>query len=217
MSMKAATVTQAKISVQIIRDGKVVENEDGSSDLGELVMAFSIEEGIDLCAMTAELVLQDAAGVIDTLTGAETWKIKLEGRDSTNGYIFQAYNIESRSRQGSAEGYIVQLVSYEFILNEAKILFGHTDVLFNKKTRAHEMVEEILTGQVTGGPMTAKRCLQKRRKMSCHSFVPTGDHLIPFTSLPIDLSGSLLLEKNLRMDLFSGKISWDITSSLSIS
>lgn len=157
MSMKAATVTQAKISVQIIRDGKVVENEDGSSDLGELVMAFSIEEGIDLCAMTAELVLQDAAGVIDTLTGAETWKIKLEGRDSTNGYIFQAYNIESRSRQGSAEGYIVQLVSYEFILNEAKILFGHTDVLFNKKTRAHEMVEEILTGQVTGGPMTAKK------------------------------------------------------------
>ena len=155
--MKTSTVTQASINVEIYKDGKVMENKEGVSDIGDLVMSFSVEEGIDLAAMTAELVLQDAAGVIDRLSGAETWKIKLKARDSNNIYTFQAYNIEARSRQGSAEGYIVQLVSYEFILNEAKLLFGHTDVLFNKKTKANEMVEEILTGQVTGGPMTKKK------------------------------------------------------------
>ena len=156
MSQKSGTVTQASIVVEIYKDGTVMENDQGVSDIGDFVMSFSVEEGIDLCALTAELILQDAAGVIDNLSGAEEWRIKLDARDSKNAYRFQAYNIEARSRQGSAEGYIIQLVSYEFLLNEAKLLFGHTDVLFNKKTRAHEMVEEILTGQVTGGPMTAK-------------------------------------------------------------
>ena len=155
--MKTSTVTQASINVEIYKDGKVMENNEGISDIGDLVMSFSVEEGIDLAAMTAELVLQDAAGVIDRLSGAETWKIKLKARDSQNVYTFQAYNIEARSRQGSAEGYIINLVSYEFILNEAKLLFGHTDVLFDKKTRAHEIVEEILTGQVTGSTMTQKK------------------------------------------------------------
>ena len=152
MSQKSGTVTQASIVVEIYKDGTVMENDQGVSDIGDFVMSFSVEEGIDLCALTAELILQDAAGVIDNLSGAEEWRIKLDARDSKNAYRFQAYNIEARSRQGSAEGYIIQLVSYEFLLNEAKLLFGHTDVLFNKKTRAHEMVEEILTQPAGNGP-----------------------------------------------------------------
>ena len=93
--MKTSTVTQASIRVEIYRDGKVVENSEGVSDIGDLVMSFSVEEGIDLAAMTAELVLQDAAGVIDRLSGAETWKIKLKARDSNNIYTCLLYTSPS--------------------------------------------------------------------------------------------------------------------------
>lgn len=154
--MKATNVTEAKIKLQVFKGDEPMKNDQGATDLGELVMTLTIEEGIDLAAMSAELVLQDSAGVLDRLSGAEMWYIEIEARDSRNGYYFTAYNIESRSRNNQSEGYIVQLVSTEFILNEAKSLFGSSEILFKNGKKAHEIVESILRGNVTGEKMTEK-------------------------------------------------------------
>tara|TARA_Y100000004_G_scaffold46895_1_gene51572 strand:- start:3616 stop:5019 length:1404 start_codon:yes stop_codon:yes gene_type:complete len=154
--MKATNVTEAKIKLQVFKGDEPMKNDQGATDLGNLVMTLTVEEGIDLAAISAELVLQDSAGVLDRLSGAEEWYIEIEARDSRNGYYFTAYNIESRSRNNQSEGYIVQLVSREFIINEAKALFGSSEVIFKQGKKAHEIVESILRGNATGGQMTGK-------------------------------------------------------------
>ena len=57
----------------------------------------------------------------------------------------RSYNIESRSRtnQGS-DVYIVNLVTDEFIKNEATNIFGNTRTVFNNKTETSQIVSTIL-------------------------------------------------------------------------
>ena len=163
MAIKRTNTTDSKITVKIYKNGNVWENSDGVSDLGEFVMAFTVEEAIDSPTIVGELVLQDSAGLANRLTGSERWQISIEtGTRSTvessgSSYNLRAYNIDSRSRQGSAEGYIIQLVSYEFMINESLSLFGSSEVIFTDGLKANEIVESILRGNATGSAMTQKR------------------------------------------------------------
>lgn len=163
MAIKRTNTTDSKITVKIYKNGTVWENSDGVSDLGEFVMAFTVEEAIDSPTIVGELILQDAAGLANRLTGSERWQITLEtGPRSTNessfsSYNLRAYNIESRARQGSAEGYIIQLVSYEFLINESLSIFGASEIIFTDGLKSNEIVENILRGNVTGSAMTNKR------------------------------------------------------------
>jgi hypothetical protein len=163
MAIKRTNTTDSKITVKIYKNGNVWENSDGVSDLGEFVMAFTIEEAIDSPTIVGELILQDAAGLANRLTGSERWQITIDtgarstAESSQTTYNLRAYNIESRARQGSSEAYIIQLVSYEFLINEALTLFGASEVIFNGGLKSNQIVEDILRGNVTGGAMTTKR------------------------------------------------------------
>lgn len=163
MAIKRTNTTDSKITVKIYKNGNVWENSDGVSDLGEFVMAFTVEEAIDSPTIVGELILQDAAGLANRLTGSERWQITIDtgarstAESSQTTYNLRAYNIESRARQGSSEAYIIQLVSYEFLINEALTLFGASEVIFNGGLKSNQIVEDILRGNVTGGAMTTKR------------------------------------------------------------
>lgn len=163
MAINRTNTTDSKITVKIYKNGTVWENSDGVSDLGEFVMAFTVEEAIDSPTIVGELILQDAAGLANRLTGSERWQITLDtgtrstSESSQSTYNLRAYNIESRARQGSSEGYIIQLVSYEFLINESLSLFGSSEVIFTGGQKSNQIVENILRGNATGGPMTQKR------------------------------------------------------------
>ena len=146
MAIKRQNSTDVKISLKVSRDSgqTFLRNSDGDEELGDFLVACTITEGIDIPAVYAELIIQDSAGLVNTLTGSETWRLIIETGNSEVGYYFQSYNIDSRARSGNTESFIIEAVSKEFILNEGQSLFGHTDIIFDKKTKAKELVEKII-------------------------------------------------------------------------
>jgi hypothetical protein len=162
MAIKRTNTTDSKIGLQIYKNNTLWENQDGVSDLGEFVMAFTVEEAIDSPTIVGEIILQDAAGLVNRLTGSERWKITLDtgarssSESSQTSYNLRAYNIDSRARQGSSEAYVIQLVSYEFLINESISLFGSSEVIFSGGLKSNQIVENILRGNATGGAMTTK-------------------------------------------------------------
>ena len=183
MAINTSSKTQTKVGLKIIKDDNSVwTNPDGLSDLGEFVVAVTIEEGIDSPAISAELILTDGAGLVNKLTGSETWRITIETgaknteESSKNIYNFRAYNIDSRARHNQKEVYNIQMISYEFLLNEAYSLFGSADTIFKKGTKSNEIVEDILRGNVTGNPMTEKKLFaeetQNDQKFVCVNWRP---------------------------------------------
>lgn len=182
MAINRTNSTDVKVGLKIIKDGKPWKNEDGLSELGEFIVSLQVEEGIDSPAITASMVLNDGAGLVNKLTGSENWQITIENgprntaESSKTTYNFRAFNIDSRARQNQSETYIVEMVSYEFLINEAKTLFGAADEIFKKGTKSNEIIEDILRGNSTGGPMTKKKLFaeegQNKHKFVCVNWRP---------------------------------------------
>ena len=51
------------------RDGDRLKNDQGVSDLSDFVQGFTITESIDLVCMEAQVICEDAAGLIGVLSG----------------------------------------------------------------------------------------------------------------------------------------------------
>ena len=76
MSIVRDTANDVSFSLKLRRDGSYVKNNDGATNLEDFVMACTVQEGIDSSAIQAEIVLQDSAGLVNTLTGSEEWGYK---------------------------------------------------------------------------------------------------------------------------------------------
>jgi len=181
MSIKRQNSTDVNVSLKISRDqGQTFVKTEGNGDnqadeLKQFLTAFTITEGIDIPAIYAELILQDSSGLINSLDGSETWRLEIETGNSEVVYFFQAYNIDSRARVGNAESYIIEAVSREFILNESTNLFGHTDVVFDKKTTAKEIVQKIVKD------LPSVKSVFAEDSQNTHSFVIS--HWRPFDTV----------------------------------
>ena len=144
MAIVRDTANDVSFSLKLRRDGSYVKNNDGATNLEDFVMACTVQEGIDSSAIQAEIVLQDSAGLVNTLTGSEEWVIRIDTVHGQAVYSMFAYAIESRARSGNTESYIVKCVSFEFLRNEATNLFGSSSNIFDKDASAEDIVKDIL-------------------------------------------------------------------------
>ena len=177
MAIQRQNATDVSVSLKVSRDNgqTYIKNADGDDELGQFIMSFTITEGIDVPAIYAEIAIQDSAGLIDSLTGSETWVLTVQTGNSEAGYSFTAYNIDSRARSGNSEAYIIECVSLEYLYNETKSLFGSSETIFDKNTKAKDIVTKILQELPTNKKLFIEDSLND------HNF--TATHWRPFDTI----------------------------------
>ena len=135
MTLERQNPGDVNISVSIIKDGQKLKNDAGEYELKEFIRGFEIYESIASATLEGKLIIQDTAGLINTLTGTELFEIRVVGSIIDRTFYMRSYSIESRSKTNQdSEIYMVNLVSDEFIKNEATNVFGNTRVIFKNKT-----------------------------------------------------------------------------------
>lgn len=168
MAITSQQSATAKLILKIRRNGQYLTNDQGADEVTDFCMSMVIVEGIDSAAISAEIAIQDSANLINKLTGSETWEIRLETGNSSATYYMDCYNIDSRARSGNTDAYIVQLVSREFIQNESANLFGSSRVLFNKKTKAEQIVKKIIKD------LPSNKKLHSEETLNSHQFIASN-------------------------------------------
>jgi hypothetical protein len=169
MAILRDNANDVSFSLKLRRNGSYVKNSEGATNIEDFVMACTVQEGIDSAGMQADIVLQDSAGLINTLTGSEEWVIRIDTVHGQAVYSMFAYAIESRARSGNAESYIVKCVSFEFLKNEATNLFGSSNNIFDKDASSEKIVKKIL-----------KKILETNKKLfiedssNKHNFIATN-------------------------------------------
>lgn len=145
MTLERQESGEVTTRIQIYRDGQLLTNDEGASDLNEFVRGIEIYESITSAGIEAKVVIQDNAGLINTFTGSELFKIKITGSVWDTTYYLRAYDIESRSRTNqSSEIYIINLVSDEFIKNEVSNVFGNSEIIFNKQITSSNILTTLI-------------------------------------------------------------------------
>jgi len=158
-----------EISVSIFRDGEKLKTPNGQYDIKDFVRGFQIYESITSSTMEAKLVIEDSAGLVNTFTGSELFKVQIVGSIIDRTFFMRSYNILSRSRTNQdTDVYVINLASDEFIKNEAVNIFGMTDVIFKNKTETSQIVEDILKSSRYIG--TRKR-LYLEETLNDHKFI----------------------------------------------
>ena len=145
MAINRESSNDVSFSLKIIRDGEDISNQEQEDKVEDFVISCIITEGIDSAGIQAEIMLQDSADLISTLTGSETWRIEVQTGNSEAVYFFVAYNIDSRARSGQSEAYIIQCVSLEYMVNESVNVFGSSRKLFDNEAKAEPIVDALLT------------------------------------------------------------------------
>ncbi|AGH06703.1 hypothetical protein Sn250709_014 [Synechococcus phage S-RIM2] len=171
MTLERQNPGDVNMSVSIIKDGKKLKNDAGEYELKEFVRGFEIFESIGSATLEAKLIIQDTAGLINTLTGTELFEIRLIGSIIDRTFYMRSYSLESRSKiNQDSETYIVNLVSDEFIKNECVNVFGNSRVIFNNKTETSQVVDTILTD---------KRFLKTRKNVYLEETLNKHEFIIP--------------------------------------
>ena len=126
------------------RDGDRLKNDQGVSDLSDFVQGFTITESIDLVCMEAQVICEDAAGLIGVLTGTEQIELRVRTSIVDRIYTFRILGIENRMKSSrGSEVFILNCVSEEYIKNETVSVFGHSNVLF-QNTEGSNIVKSLL-------------------------------------------------------------------------
>ena len=145
MTLRRAESGEVSTRVNVYRNGQLVTNANGASDLSEFVRGIEIFESITSATLEGRLVFQDNAGLINSFTGSELFKITIQGSVYDSSYYMRAYNIEARSRNNqSSEVYIINLASDEYIKNEVSNVFGNSEVIFNKNVKPKNILETLI-------------------------------------------------------------------------
>ncbi|WLW36851.1 hypothetical protein [Synechococcus phage S-8S29] len=145
MTLERAQAGEIDFSCAVYRDGVRLENSDGKWDLKEFVKTFEIFELISSSTIEAQMVIEDAAGFIGSLTGSEVFKLQIRSSIIDRNFFMRSYEIHSRSRTNqNSDIYMVSLASNEFIRNEVTNVFGNSEKIF-KNTESSEIVKTMLT------------------------------------------------------------------------
>ena len=144
MTIKRLQTGDVEVRVSIFRDGQELKNDQGSADIGDYISSIEIFESITSATLEAKFTVADSGGFLGAMTGSELFKIRVLGTILDRTYYFRAYEIESRSRYNTADVFIVNAVSDDYLKNEVVNIFGNSQVIFDNETEASSIVERIL-------------------------------------------------------------------------
>lgn len=168
MTLKRVEAGEVAVRLQVYRDEKLLQNKQGASDLDEFVRGIEVFESITSATLEARIIIQDNAGLIDTFTGSELFKITITGSVYDNTYYMRAYNIESRSRTNqSSDIYIINLASDEYIKNEVVNVFGNSEVIFKETTTKQILQTLVRNNQYLG----SKKRVYVEQSLNKHQFI----------------------------------------------
>ena len=170
MTLKYEQLGEVVYKIQLIRNGNVVTNEDGESNISEFIRGIEIIESITSATIEATLIVQDTAGFMGAMTGSELFKIQCIATNMDRTYFVRAYAMESRSRATQGQDvFIVRACSDEFIKNEVTNVFGNSSTVF-KNTEASSIVKQILTD---------KRYLNSKKKVFAEETLNKQEFIAP--------------------------------------
>ena len=170
MTLKYEQLGEVVYKIQLIRNGNVVTNEDGESNIAEFIRGIEIVESITSATIEATLIVQDSAGFMGAMTGSELFKIQCLATNMDRTYFVRAYAMESRSRATQGQDlFIVRACSDEFIKNEVTNVFGNSSTVF-KNTEASSIVKQILTD---------KRYLNSKKKVFAEETLNKQEFIAP--------------------------------------
>lgn len=153
-------------------------NNPPASELANFVLSVDLREGINSAAIYADIAIQDSAGLIQYLKGSETFEMKFTRGKDAAGYNLTAYNIDSRSRSGNSDVYIIQCVQTEFLVNEVRNVFGSSKVLFKKSSTAKGIIETLMKDYIYGKDKNGNQIKPKNMfiedSKNTHQFVATN-------------------------------------------
>ncbi len=156
MTLKQEQVGEVVYKVFVFRDGKIVTNDDGQSNIAEFVRGIEILESITTASIEATMVIQDSAGFLGAMTGSELFKIQCIATNIDRTYYVRAYAMESRSRSKQQQDmFVIRACSDEFIKNEVTNVFGNSNTIFAGEGEASAIIKQILTD---------KRYLKSKKK-----------------------------------------------------
>jgi|TARA_R100000030_G_scaffold101026_1_gene95867 hypothetical protein len=146
MTLKQEQLGEVVYKISVFRDGKLLTNSDGESDIAEFIRGVEILESITTASIEATLIVQDTAGFLGAMTGSELFKIQCIATNIDRTYFVRAYAMEARSRAKQQEDiFIVRACSDEFIKNEVTNIFGNSNTIFSGEGEASAIIKQILT------------------------------------------------------------------------
>ena len=143
MTIKRTETGDVKVKVNVYRNGKKLQSDDGNDDIYDFVTGIEIFESITSATIEGKLLFNDGSGFMGTMTGSELFKIQIIGTILDRTYYLRAYDIEARTRLNTADSFIVNCASDEFFKNEINNVFGNSEVIF-KSTESSEIVDQLL-------------------------------------------------------------------------
>ena len=100
MPIKRTNAGEIGYRLSLYRDGKRLKNKDGAWNLVNFCRGWEIREAIDSATLECSFVFEDAAGLLNAMTGGETLRLQVQTSLVDKNYDFVIYRIHSRSRTG---------------------------------------------------------------------------------------------------------------------
>ena len=170
MTIKQTKTGDVEVKLTVIRDGKVLQNAEGNSDIGDFVAGIEIFESMTSATLEAKIIIGDTAGFLGAMTGSELFRVQILGTIIDKTYYFRAYEIENRVRYNNADTFIINCASDEFMKNEVTNVFGNSNVIFSKESEASSIIKTILSD---------KRFLQTKKKLFLEETINKQQFIAP--------------------------------------
>lgn len=166
MTIKTTSVGSVDVALLLFKDGQKLENKKGQYNIEQFLREFQVFEGMNSATMEATFVLEDAGGLLGTLTGSELFVLHIKGQIADRTYYFRSYEITSRSKTNQyTDVYVVQCASEEFLRNEVTNVFGNSEKIF-KDTESSKIIKRLVKNdQYLGSKkrVFAEECLNKNK------------------------------------------------------
>ena len=142
MTIKRTASGDVKVKVNVFRNGKKLQSAEGNDDIYDFITGIEIYESITSATIEGKLLFNDGSGFMGAMTGSELFKVQITGTILDRVYYLRAYDIEARTRLNTADSFIVNCASDEFLKNEINNVFGNSEVIF-KSTKSSDIVDQL--------------------------------------------------------------------------
>ena len=144
-SISRSNTGEVDFKLFMYKNRKKKTTKQGDADLSSFVRGFEVYESISTTCMEMRLILEDSAGILQSLTGSEEFALQLKTSIVDRTYFFRSYQIDARVRTNqSNEVFIVECVSDEYTRNEVLNVFGNSETIFSNKTEATEIIKTLM-------------------------------------------------------------------------
>ena len=110
-SISRSNTGEVDFKLFMYKNRKKKTTKQGDADLSSFVRGFEVYESISTTCMEMRLILEDSAGILQSLTGSEEFALQLKTSIVDRTYFFRSYQIDARVRTNqSNEVFIVECV-----------------------------------------------------------------------------------------------------------